>query len=125
MTIEQEKIYIQTVKRLARGGIKDPTAQIIALAEEIERYREKIRGLEELQAETPPAPFIYATKRRCTHYDPDLGRFVVPLYTTEENHDLIFQIRMTDRTHPDCVFGEVIDKLARYENQEEEQNHAT
>lgn len=125
MTKEQQELYTQTVKRLARAGVKDPTAQIIALAEEIERYRAKIRGLEERVAETPAAPFIYATKRRCTHYDPDLGRFVVPLHITEEDHDLIFQIGMTGRTHPDCVFGEVVDKLARYENQEEEQNHAT
>ena len=41
------ELYTQTVKRLARGGIKDPTSQIIALAEEIERYRAKIRYLEE------------------------------------------------------------------------------
>lgn len=39
-------LYDKTVKRLARGGIKDPTSQIVALAEEIERYREKIYGLE-------------------------------------------------------------------------------
>lgn len=44
----RKEIYEQTIKRLARGGINDPTSQIIALAEEIERYREKIYGLEAL-----------------------------------------------------------------------------
>lgn len=44
-------LYSQTVKRLARGGINDPTSQIIALAEEIEGYREKIYALEALLEE--------------------------------------------------------------------------
>lgn len=42
----ENELYEQTVKRLARGGIKDPTSQIIALAKEIEMYRDKIYGLE-------------------------------------------------------------------------------
>ena len=46
-------IYTQTVKRLARGGITDPTRQIIALAEEIESYRAKIRHLEEAVKNAP------------------------------------------------------------------------
>lgn len=41
-------LYEKTVKRLGRVGVKDPTAQIIALAEEIEQYRAKIIGLEAL-----------------------------------------------------------------------------
>lgn len=41
------KLYEKTVARLARAGVKDPTAQIIYLAEEIERYRAKIHGLEQ------------------------------------------------------------------------------
>ena len=41
-------LYEKTTKRLARGGIKDPTNQIIALAEEIEHYRAKIQNLEAL-----------------------------------------------------------------------------
>lgn len=47
MTPAQKEIYEKTVKRLARIGVKDPTAQIVALAEEIEQYRAKIRNLEE------------------------------------------------------------------------------
>lgn len=44
---EQEaELLKKTTARLARCGIKDPTAQIISLAEEIERYRDKIMGLE-------------------------------------------------------------------------------
>lgn len=39
-------LYNQTVKRLARLGAKSHTAQIIALAEEIEYYREKIQRME-------------------------------------------------------------------------------
>ena len=39
-------LYNNTVKRLARGGVTDPTSIIVALAEEIERYRDKIYGLE-------------------------------------------------------------------------------
>ncbi len=44
----ENELYKQTVRRLARMGVTDPTSQIIALAEEIERYREKIRCLEGL-----------------------------------------------------------------------------
>lgn len=46
VTEEQQKLYNQTVKRLARLGAKSQTAQIIALAEEIEYYREKIQRME-------------------------------------------------------------------------------
>jgi hypothetical protein len=44
--MQKMELYKKTVTRLGRGGIKDPTAQIIALAEEIERYRDKIMNLE-------------------------------------------------------------------------------
>lgn len=46
---EQQKLYNQTVERLARVGAKSPTSQIIALAEEVEYYREKIQGMEAKQ----------------------------------------------------------------------------
>lgn len=39
-------LYNRTAERLGRVGIKDPTAQITALAQEIELYRAKIRGQE-------------------------------------------------------------------------------
>lgn len=42
------EIYEKTIKRLARAGVKDPTAQIIYLAEEIEHYRDKIQNLKAL-----------------------------------------------------------------------------
>lgn len=42
----KNELYANTVKRLARGGITDPTSIIVSLAEEIERYRDKIYGLE-------------------------------------------------------------------------------
>lgn len=45
---EKSDVYNKTVKRLARMGISDATAQIIALAEEVERCRVKIRDLETL-----------------------------------------------------------------------------
>ena len=44
---EKFELYEKTVNRLERVGISNPLAQIIYLAEEIERYREKIHGLEE------------------------------------------------------------------------------
>ena len=47
MTEAQKELYTKTVTRLARIGEKDPTAQIIALAEEIERYRDQIKRLED------------------------------------------------------------------------------
>lgn len=45
LTTAQEELYTNTVNRLARGGISDSISQIVALAEEIERYRETINGL--------------------------------------------------------------------------------
>lgn len=39
-------LYEKTMRRLGRMGIKHPTDQIVALAEEIEYYRKKIRDLE-------------------------------------------------------------------------------
>lgn len=47
------KLYEKTAARLARAGVKDPTAQIIALAEEIEGYRIRIHGLEARLAAPP------------------------------------------------------------------------
>lgn len=50
-----DELYNRTVERLRRGGRKDPTAQIVYLAEEIECYREKIRFLEDELRRKPPA----------------------------------------------------------------------
>ena len=43
------EMYKRAAARLARCGIYDPTRQIIALEEEIENYRDKIKALEELR----------------------------------------------------------------------------
>lgn len=51
MTEKQQELYHQTARRLSRVGIKDPTAQIIALAEEIENYRDQIQSM--VRPETP------------------------------------------------------------------------
>lgn len=143
MTKEQQKIYAQTAQRLARGGILDPTAQIIALAEEIERYRDKIYALEERLKETetqtkaPRAPIMPFPKPRLTQYDQDLERFVVPLFFRADGSSITFSVK-SGRTYmaqssagkvyagkePDVVFGEIIDRLAELENREEE-SHAT
>ena len=40
-------LYKRTAERLGHIGIKDPTAQITALAQEIEQYRAKIRRMED------------------------------------------------------------------------------
>lgn len=135
MTEKEFLIYKKTTSRLARGGINDPTAQIIALAEEIERYRDKIHALEaQLQKATetkaPPVPF---QKLRLTYYDHDLCRFVVPLAFKMDGDVLSLSIKTgkvyTSQTcngmvytgkEPDVVFGEIIDRLAELENKEEE-----
>ena len=46
MTKEDHNIYNKAVRRLSRSGIKDPTAQIIALEKEIDYYRDKIKRYE-------------------------------------------------------------------------------
>ncbi len=140
MTKEQQKIYTQTVKRLARGGVLDPTAQIIALAEEIERYRDKIYALEErlketeMRPEAPRVPIMPFPKHRLTQYDQDLDRFVVPLLFNPYGDSITFSVK-SGRTYtaqssagrvyvgkePDVVFGEIIDRLAELENREEAQ----
>lgn len=78
MTQEQEKLYKKTVKRLARCGIHDQIALIIALAEENEHYREKIHALEDslqkaTETKAPPnvgtsiqRPKIHTGTRPCT-----------------------------------------------------------
>lgn len=140
MTKEHQELYNQTVKRLARGGIKDPTAQIIALAEEIEHYRDKIYALEERLKETetqtkaPRALIMPFPKPRLTQYDQDLERFVVPLFFRADGSSITFSVK-SGRTYmaqssagkvyagkePDVVFGEIIDRLAELENREEAQ----
>lgn len=45
-----DEIYKKAVARLERMGIKDPTAQIIALEKEIDYYRAKIHGMQEHMA---------------------------------------------------------------------------
>ena len=50
---EQEGIYLSTVLRLARMGKKTPQEQIVALAEEIEYYRSRIRALENFINQRP------------------------------------------------------------------------
>ena len=128
MTDKQREIYIETIRRLARGGATDPTAQIIALAEEIERYRDTIRRqddeIEKLKQKKK--------RQRYTAWDPGLGRFVVPLlhkadfgpisfYVKEGGEDVATNGRgdsiYTGR-EPDLVYGEVIDWLAELENKE-------
>lgn len=47
MTDVQKALYTSTVRRLESIGAKDPTSQIIALAEEVEHYRDKIKSLED------------------------------------------------------------------------------
>ena len=135
MTEKQYLTYTRTVKRLARGGIEGPTEQIIALAEEIERYRDKIYALEEqLQKATETkAPPAHIHKFRLTQYDPDLDRFVVPLLFRTDGSTVSLSVK-TGETYtaqstagriyagkePDVVFGEIIDRLAELENREEQ-----
>lgn len=50
MTTEQKELYEKTMRRIRRAGCFDVTDQIIYLAEEIEHYRARIQGLEQMQA---------------------------------------------------------------------------
>lgn len=122
MTEQEQKVYSATVKRLARMGAKDPTAQIIALAEEIDRYRNKIYQLETgSRTDAPAPPSTPSTRPRYTHYDVGLDRFVIPIdHDRVRGYDIMFRVGMTCSEYPNCVFGAAVDKLAHYENQEEE-----
>ena len=42
MEAESMELYVKTIKRMHRLGIKDPQSQIIELAKEIDRYRAMI-----------------------------------------------------------------------------------
>lgn len=125
MTEQQFLIYTRTVRRLARGGIRDPTAQIIALAEEVERYRTKIYALESRLEEMQAAHIAHPPKPRYTHYDPGLDRFVVPLIYTDHDDTVSFRLGMCTEKYPDCIFGKAIDRLAELENREEAKKDAT
>lgn len=50
MTEKQQELYIKTKARLRRMGVENPADVIVALAEEIDRYREKIHTMEEFIA---------------------------------------------------------------------------
>ena len=47
MTDQQMELYKRTKERMRRQGIENPADVIVALAEEIEYYRNKIRAMEE------------------------------------------------------------------------------
>ena len=118
MNPTQKEIYEKTVKRLARIGVKDPTAQIVALAEEIEQYRSKIEHLQAYIRENcqwPPQP----KEGRYTRYDPELERFVVPSLYKLNGEQITFYFKTGCDECP-RVWGEVIDALAYYENEAEE-----
>ena len=63
ITQEEADLYCKTARRLERMGIKDPTAQIVALAEEIEYYRGRVKNLldlKELQEKQVAGPAEFA-----------------------------------------------------------------
>lgn len=47
MTEAQKELFVKTKERLRRMGKENPADVIVALAEEIEQYRAKIRALED------------------------------------------------------------------------------
>lgn len=49
-TPEQKELYEKTMLRLRRAGCFDVMEHIIYLAEEIEHYRARIQGMEQMQA---------------------------------------------------------------------------
>ena len=50
MTEKQQETYMKTKERLRRMGIENPAEVIVALTEEIDHYRAKIRAMEEFIA---------------------------------------------------------------------------
>ena len=52
MTEKQMELYKRTKDRMRRLGIENPADVIVALAEEIEYYRNKIRAMEGKQNES-------------------------------------------------------------------------
>ena len=50
MNAKQAELYKNTKKRMRRLGLENPADVIIALAEEIDHYRDKIRSMEEFIA---------------------------------------------------------------------------
>lgn len=54
LSAEKSALYEMTVNRLRRMGHIDHTAQIVALAEEIEYYRKRINGLLSYYGEAKP-----------------------------------------------------------------------
>lgn len=115
-------LYLSTVARLTRAGAKDPTAQIIFLAEEIERYREKIYNLEDHikeQTAKPPkklarhalveAPYI-ELRPTCSECGAALEN-VGCGHVYEDNPPIShYKVNITPHTCPDCgaVFGYVV-----------------
>lgn len=131
MTKEQKDLFTKTVRRLERMHIYDPTGQIVYLAEEIEQCRAKIHHLEEALREATPKPYrlpfsaaIRPPERpkeqrfRYTHYDADLECFVVPCLRKLDGKQITFY-QKTPRGSVPLVWGDAIDRLAEYENQEE------
>ena len=146
MTPEETRTYNKAVQRLARKGIKGPTAQIIALEQEIDYYRNRIDQLRhdcvccpiktdfKKKTETKEPPKVQNAPNRYTRYDYDMERYVVPLLYKANGDTISFYIHKGvleysdhdngQRTiiggETDRVYGEVIDRLAELENKEEE-----
>lgn len=145
MTPEEMRTYNKAVQRLARKGIKGPTAQIIALEQEIDYYRNRIDQLRhdcvccpikkafKEKPETKEPTKAQNAPNRYTRYDYDLERYVVPLLYKADGSTISFyvntgRLKYTDHDNgqrtliggtPDIVYGEVIDRLAELENKEE------
>lgn len=115
--------YTSTVARLARGGVKDPTAQIIALAEEIERYREKIRDLEDHIKTLTKAPLPKKLERHLPlgnpyiELRPTCSECGAPLEKVAAGHTYVeqppishYKVSITPEACPVCgaVFGNIV-----------------
>ena len=112
-----DMLYLKTMERLRRMQITDPTSAIIALAEEVEHYREKIQGLiehYEAQAEakkTEPVkpdyvagPAVIELRPRCSKCGAPLENVagkIVRSRTSYPGVKLSHQ-RVTPATCPNC-----------------------
>lgn len=111
MTPKQQELYNKTMKRLGRMGAKGPTKQIVALAEEIERYRTKILRLEE-ELKRRELPNGQQPQEEAKTNPPNCGSSVqTPTRTPETWHTRIMQ---KPAKKPEKTTAEVVEMLERH-----------
>lgn len=117
--MDRTELYNRTVRRLARTGVKDPTGQIIALAEEIERYRERLRHYMDHDADAQVAGasgefaeiVTMPTCSRCHAVIPDVSARAVR--TIMDTPSICVSNRITPACCPKCgaTFTSIVQRI--------------